>query len=49
VVIPYISSNAFVVDDHELTLYFELRVSACGFELNAFATFYSNSVYNNDV
>jgi hypothetical protein len=49
VVIPYVSSNAFVGDDHELALYFELRVSACGFELNASSTFYLNSVCNNYV
>jgi hypothetical protein len=49
VVIPYVSSNAFVRDDHQLVLYFELHVSVCGFELNASATFYSNSVCNNYV
>jgi hypothetical protein len=26
-VAPYVSSNAFVGDDHQLVLYFELRVS----------------------
>jgi hypothetical protein len=46
-VIPYVSSNDFVGDDHQLALYFELHVSVCGFELLAFATFYSNSVCNN--
>jgi hypothetical protein len=25
-VIPYVSTNAFVGDDHQLTLYFEVRV-----------------------
>jgi hypothetical protein len=45
-VIPYVSSNAFVGDDHQLALYFELRVSVCGFELLASATFYSNSDCN---
>jgi hypothetical protein len=39
-VIPYVSSNALVGDDHQLTLYFELRVSACGFDIIASATFY---------
>jgi hypothetical protein len=48
-VIPYVSSNAFVGDDHQLTLYFELRVSVCGFEQIASATFYLNSVCNNYV
>jgi hypothetical protein len=48
-VIPYVSSNAFVRDDHQLALYFKLRVSVCGFELIAFATFYLNSVCNNYV
>jgi hypothetical protein len=43
-VISYISSNAFVGDDHQLALYFELHVSVCGFELFAFVTFYLNSV-----
>jgi hypothetical protein len=43
-VIRYVSSNAFVEYDHQLTLYFELRVSVCGFELIASAAFYSNSV-----
>jgi hypothetical protein len=33
VVVPYISSNAFDGDDHQLALYFELRVSVCEFEL----------------
>jgi hypothetical protein len=28
-VVPYVSSNAFVGDDHQLTLYFKLRVSVC--------------------
>jgi hypothetical protein len=32
-VIPYVSSNAFVGDGHQLALYFELHVSVCGFEL----------------
>ena len=36
-VIPYVSSNAFVGDDHQLALY-ELRVSVCGFEQMASAT-----------
>jgi hypothetical protein len=48
-VISYISSNAFVGNDHQLALYFELRVSVCGFKLFASATFYLNSVYNNYV
>jgi hypothetical protein len=48
-VIPYISSNAFVGDDHQLALYFKLCVSVCGFELLASATFYSNSDCNNYV
>jgi hypothetical protein len=48
-VIPYVSSNAFVGDDHQLALYFKLLVSVCGFELIASATFYSNSVCNNYV
>jgi hypothetical protein len=39
VVVPYVSSNAFVGDDHQLALYFKLRVSVCGFEVNASATF----------
>jgi hypothetical protein len=30
VVIPYVSSDAFVGDDPELALYFELCVSVCG-------------------
>jgi hypothetical protein len=47
--IPYISSNAFVGDDHQLTLYFKLHVSVCGFELFVSATFYLNSVCNNYV
>jgi hypothetical protein len=38
-VIPYVSSNAFVGDDHHLALYFELCVSVCGFKLIASATF----------
>jgi hypothetical protein len=38
-VIPYVSTNAFVVDDHQLTLYFELHESVCGFELFASANF----------
>jgi hypothetical protein len=46
-VIPYVSSNAFLRDDHQLALYFELRVSVCGFKLFASATFYLNSVCNN--
>jgi hypothetical protein len=37
-VIPYVSFNAFVGDNHHLALYFELRVSVCGFEQIAFAT-----------
>jgi hypothetical protein len=49
VVVPYVSSNAFVGDDHQLSLYFELRVSVCGFELNVSTTFFSNSVCNNYV
>jgi hypothetical protein len=32
-IIPYVSTNAFIGDDHQLTLYFKLRVSVCGFEL----------------
>jgi hypothetical protein len=48
-VIPYVSSNAFVGDDHQLTLCFKPRVSVCGFELLASATFYSNSDHNNYV
>jgi hypothetical protein len=48
-VIPYVSSNTFVGDDHQLALYFELRVSVCGFEQIAAATFYLNSVCNNYV
>jgi hypothetical protein len=48
-VIPYVSSNVFVGDDHQLALYFELHVSVCGFELFASATFYLNSVCNNYV
>jgi hypothetical protein len=48
-VVLFVSSNAFVGDDHELTLYFKLRVSVCGFELNASATFYLNLVCNNYV
>jgi hypothetical protein len=48
-VIPYVSSNAFVGDDHQLAPYFELRVSVCGFEQIAFAIFYLNSVCNNYV
>jgi hypothetical protein len=48
-VIPYISSNAFVGDDHQLALYFELRVSVCGFKLFISAIFYLNSVCNNYV
>jgi hypothetical protein len=39
-IVPFVSSNTFVGDDIELTLYFKLRVSVCGFELNASATFY---------
>jgi hypothetical protein len=38
VVIPYVSSDAFVGDDPELALYFELCVSVW-FELDASATF----------
>jgi hypothetical protein len=49
VVVPYVSSNAFVGDDHELAFYFELRVSVCRFELTDSATFYLNSVCNNYV
>jgi hypothetical protein len=49
VVVPYVSSNAFVGDDHQLALYFELQVSVCGFELFASANFYLNSVCNNYV
>jgi hypothetical protein len=30
VVSPYVSSDAFVGDDHQLALYFELYVSVCG-------------------
>jgi hypothetical protein len=37
-VIPYVSSDAFVGDDHQLALYFELCVSACGFEQMASTT-----------
>jgi hypothetical protein len=48
-VIPYVSSNAFVGDDHQLALYFKLHVSVCGFKLLASATFYLNSVCNNYV
>jgi hypothetical protein len=50
-VVPFVSSNAFVGDDHELALHLKLRVSVCvcGFELNASATFYLNSVCNNYV
>jgi hypothetical protein len=48
-VIPYISSNAFVEDDHQRTLYFELRVSVYRFEQIASDTFYLNSVCNNYV
>jgi hypothetical protein len=48
-VIPYVSFNAFVGDDHQLALYFELRVSVCGFEQTASTTFYLNSVCNNYV
>jgi hypothetical protein len=48
-VISYVSSIAFVRDDHQLALYFELRVSVCGFEQIASATFYLNSVCNNYV
>jgi hypothetical protein len=48
-VIPYVSFNAFVGDDHQLALYFELRVSVCGFELFASATFYLKSVCNSYV
>jgi hypothetical protein len=48
-VFPYVSPNAFMGDDHQLALYFELRVSVCGFELIAFATFYLNSDCNNYV
>jgi hypothetical protein len=48
-VIPYVSSNTFVEDDHQLALYFKLRVSVCGFEIFASATFYSNSDCNNYV
>jgi hypothetical protein len=48
-VIPYVLSNAFVRDDHQLALYFELRVSVYGFEQIAFATFYVSSVCNNYV
>jgi hypothetical protein len=48
-VVPYVSTNAFVGDDHQLSLYFELRVRVCGFELNVSATFYSNSDCNNYV
>jgi hypothetical protein len=48
-VIPYVSYNAFVGDDNQLALYFELRVSVCGFELFSYATFYLNSVCNNYV
>jgi hypothetical protein len=43
-VISYVSTNAFVGDDHQLTLY-----SACGLEQMASATFYLNSVCNNYV
>jgi hypothetical protein len=46
-VIHYVSSNAFVGDDHQLAPYFELHVSVCGFEQIASATFYLNSVCNN--
>jgi hypothetical protein len=38
-VIPYVSTNTFIGDDHQLILYFELRVSVCGFELLASTTF----------
>jgi hypothetical protein len=48
-VIPYVSSYAFVGDDHQLARYFKPRVSVCGFKLLAFATFYSNSDCNNYV
>jgi hypothetical protein len=48
-VVPYVSSNAFVGDDYQLALYFELCVSVCGFELFASATFYSHSDCNNYV
>jgi hypothetical protein len=48
-IVLYVSSNAFVGDDHQLTLYFELRVSVCGFKLFASAIFYSNSDCNNYV
>jgi hypothetical protein len=48
-VVPYVSSNAFIGDDHQLALYFKLHVSECGFELFASTTFYLNSVCNNYV
>jgi hypothetical protein len=48
-VIPSVLSNAFVGDDHQLTLYFELHVSVCGFEQTTSTTFYLNSVCNNYV
>jgi hypothetical protein len=48
-VISYVLSNAFVGDDYQLALYFKLRVSVCGFEQIASATFYLNSVCNNYV
>jgi hypothetical protein len=48
-VIPYVSSNAFVGDDHQLALYFELHVSVCEFEQIASATFYLKSFCNNYV
>jgi hypothetical protein len=48
-VIPYVSSNAFVRDDRQLALYFKLRVSVFRFEQIASDTFYLNSVCNNYV
>jgi hypothetical protein len=48
-VIPYVLSNVFVGDDHQLALYFELRVSVCGFVQIASTTFYLKSVCNNYV
>jgi hypothetical protein len=48
-VIPYVSTNAFAGDDHQLALYLEHCVSVCGFKQMASATFYSNLVCNNYV